>query len=213
MIISPGRGYIFVHIPKTAGTSLTLALEARAKADDILIGDTPKAKRRKRRLTPLQAPGRLWKHSRLADIDGMDGVPDPAFVFTLVRNPWDRMPSLYYWARAQNFDHPLVRSAKTLEFGSFLETEAVRNALNNDTATAYVTDRNGKIRCNAFVRIEHLATDLAPVEDHLGFRLDMPHTNRSDRPATRDLYTAKTRALVGDIFADDIARFGYSFPG
>jgi hypothetical protein len=44
MIISNGRRYIFVHAPKTGGTSMTLALEARAKADDIIIGDTPKAK-------------------------------------------------------------------------------------------------------------------------------------------------------------------------
>ena len=83
MIISPGRGYIFVHIPKTGGTSMALALEARAMKDDILIGDTPKAVRRRKRLEKLDAPGRLWKHSRLSDIDGMDGLPDPAFVFTL----------------------------------------------------------------------------------------------------------------------------------
>ena len=30
MIISRGRGYVFVHIPKTGGTSLALALESRA---------------------------------------------------------------------------------------------------------------------------------------------------------------------------------------
>ena len=43
MIISRGRGYIFVHIPKTGGTSMAAALEARAMKDDILIGDTEKA--------------------------------------------------------------------------------------------------------------------------------------------------------------------------
>ena len=30
MIISRGRRFIFVHIPKTGGTALSLALEARA---------------------------------------------------------------------------------------------------------------------------------------------------------------------------------------
>jgi hypothetical protein len=71
MIISRGRRYIFVHIPKTGGTALTLALEARAMADDILIGDTPKARARRGRLKAVRSAGRLWKHSTLADIDGL----------------------------------------------------------------------------------------------------------------------------------------------
>ena len=58
MIISRGRSYIFVHIPKTGGTSLALALEARAMKDDILIGDTPKARRRRHRLKSLPARAR-----------------------------------------------------------------------------------------------------------------------------------------------------------
>ncbi|HMO71776.1 MAG TPA: Type II secretory pathway, pullulanase PulA, partial [Paracoccaceae bacterium] len=73
MIISRQRGYVFVHIPKTGGTALALALEARAAADDILIGDTPKARARRGRVKALagRAAGRLWKHSTLADIEGV----------------------------------------------------------------------------------------------------------------------------------------------
>lgn len=97
MIISRGRGYIFVHIPKTAGTALTLALEARAMKDDILIGDTPKARARRGRLTALTPAGRLWKHSTLADIEGIVTPSEMAqfCLFTLVRNPWDRAVSYY----------------------------------------------------------------------------------------------------------------------
>ena len=57
MILSRGRRYIFVHAPKTGGTSLALALEARAMADDIMLGDTPKAKKRRRRLDGVRPPG------------------------------------------------------------------------------------------------------------------------------------------------------------
>ena len=49
---------------------MTLALEARAKADDVIIGDTPKAKQRRKRLAGLTPAGRLWKNSTLRDIDG-----------------------------------------------------------------------------------------------------------------------------------------------
>lgn len=212
MIISPGRGYIFVHIPKTGGTSLTLALETRAKADDILIADTPKAQRRKHRLARLDPPGRLWKHSRLADIDGMNGLPAPAFIFTLVRNPWDRVVSLYHWSSAQDFDHPMITVAKTLSFNDFLLHPGMQDALSRDTAQHYVTDRAGQLQCDAFVRLEHLDSDLAPVEDHLGFRIDVPHANRSDHAPTAQHFTSRTRDLIAELFADDIRRFDYRFP-
>ena len=99
MIVSPGRRYVFVHIPKTGGTSMALALEARAMKDDILIGDTPKARQRRNRLEGLPARGRLRKHARLADLEGWIGPYglDAMFVYTMVRNPWDRMVSYYHW--------------------------------------------------------------------------------------------------------------------
>lgn len=123
MIISRGRNYIFVHIPKTGGTSLALALEERAKADDILVGDTPKARRRQRRLKGVRTAGRLWKHSTLADIEGLvsRAFIANAFTMTLVRNPWDRMVSYYHWLRAQRFDHPAVHLARRTDFAGFAD--------------------------------------------------------------------------------------------
>ena len=41
-------------------------------------------------------------------------------IFTLVRNPWDRVVSYYHWLLKQNFDHPIVRIAQSNEFDAFL---------------------------------------------------------------------------------------------
>ncbi|SHG91596.1 sulfotransferase family 2 domain-containing protein [Marivita hallyeonensis] len=214
MIISPGRKFIFVHIPKTGGTSVALALEDRAHRDDILIGDTPKAQKRKGRLKGLKAQGRLWKHSTLADIGGVLPPEELSrmFVFTLVRNPWDRMVSYYHWLRAQNFDHPAVRLAKQSDFDRFVCADETRASFEAASFASYVTDTEGAERCNAFVRLERLEEDLAPVWDHLGFTLPIPHANASDRPRDyRSAYTDLTADAVAQMCAQDIARFDYHF--
>lgn len=214
MIISPGRGYIFVHIPKTGGTSMALALEAHAHRDDILIGDTPKARRRRGRLAGLPARGRLWKHSTLADIDGILS-PDEIgamFTFTMVRNPWDRMVSYYHWLQGQRFDHPAVVLAQSLGFRAFLMDPHIATSLRAAPYTSYMCDATGRARASLYLRLEHLEEDLTPLETRLGFRVALGRENASDRWADyRPYYDEAAAAQVADICAADIARFGYCF--
>ena len=215
MIISRARNFVFVHIPKTGGTALARALETRAAATDILIGDTPKARARARRQQALRAAGRLWKHSTLADIDGLVDAAFLAscFTLTLVRNPWDRTLSYYTWLRGQSFDHPAVRLARHAGFGAFLAHPQTQASLARWPSEAYMRDASGTLRCTAWVRIEHLARDMAPFEAHVGFRVTpLARANASVRPADwRASYGDAEAETVARLCAPDIARFGYRF--
>ncbi|MCF6315328.1 MAG: sulfotransferase family protein [Marinosulfonomonas sp.] len=215
MIISHGRKYIFVHIPKTGGTALTLALEGRVMKDDILIGDTPKAVRRRKRLKNVQSSGRLWKHSRLTDIYGLvtQAEVEDFFTFTLVRNPWDMMVSYYHWLRDQTFDHPAVALAQQLDFSGFLNDSHTKLSMRAAPYGQYMKDRNGVERCDLFIRLEHLSQDIALLEDHLGFSLgQVPVANASQRDADyRSYYSEADAACIAVVCAEDIARFGYAF--
>ncbi|MFV0512603.1 MAG: sulfotransferase family 2 domain-containing protein [Jhaorihella sp.] len=214
MILSPGRGFVFIHIPKTGGTSLALALEARAMKDDIMLGDTPKARRRRHKAQAMGARGRLWKHSTLADIEGLvpDAVLGGLFAFTLVRNPWDRAVSYYHWLRGQEFRHPAVRLAKSLEFAQFVAHPQTRAGLRRSPASSYMRRSDGTLQCSAFIRIERFGQDAAPLFAHLGFPFDLPVANRSGRARDfRGYYDDMTAAIVGEDCAEDIARFGYAF--
>jgi hypothetical protein len=162
----------------------------------------------------LQASGRLWKHARLRDIYGIvdQEQVEGYFTFTLVRNPWDRMVSYYHWLRAQSFDHPSVTLAKAVGFSAFLGDAGTQASLAGDGAAQYMRDARGVERCDLYLRLEHLAQDLPKLEAGIGIKLvDLPHTNRSERGGYREYYSATDREMVGRLFGDDVARFGYGF--
>ena len=214
MIISRGRSYVFVHIPKTGGTAMAQALEARAMKDDILIGDTPKAVRRRARIKALTGRGRLWKHSTLADIDGVVSAGELAemFTFTLVRNPWDRVVSYFHWLREQTFDHPAVHLARALPFDGFVLHDQTRSSLRAQPAAEYMRDARGVERCSAYIRLEHFDADVAPLQAHLGFALELPRANASPRARDyRGYYSDSLAETVAQDCAEDIRRFGYCF--
>ena len=214
MILSVGRSYVFVHIPKTGGTSLAITLEQRAMKDDIMLGDTPKAKNRRHRVKDIKTRGRLWKHSTLADIDGLvpGAVLDDLFAFTLVRNPWDRAVSYYHWLQDQRFDHPSVRLAQSHDFTGFVTHPQTCNAYQSSPAAHYMRRANGAEQCNAYIRIEDFAEDAAALIAHLGFDLTLGVANASARGGDyRRYYSDSSAEILAQSCAVDIARFGYSF--
>ena len=193
---------------------MALALEARAMKDDMMLGDTPKAKKRRRKLADVKSGGRLWKHATLADIDGLvptDTLQD-YFCFSMVRNPWDRLVSYYHWLRVQSFDHSAVTLAQRLTFQDFVCDSQTQRSLLASPARHYVTDATGRALPTTFVRLEHLQSDLAPVEQHLGFSLTLGKVNPSERrPDWRSYYDDCSAQAVADSCQEDISRFGYVF--
>ncbi|MEL6204210.1 MAG: sulfotransferase family 2 domain-containing protein [Pseudomonadota bacterium] len=214
MIYSPARRFVFVHIPKTGGTALATVLEEEADRDDWLIGDTPAAKAARRTLP--HAVRQIGKHGRLADLVQLIGPKalDGAFVFTLVRNPWDRMVSYYHWARDQSFKHPAVALARARTFEGFVTAPQTLASFAANPADAQVRLPDGSLRCDAFVRLERFDDDIQPLAAHLGCPIALPkmRINASSRNSDwRSYYSSASADLVARACSADVARFGYRF--
>ena len=125
------------------------------------------------------------------------------------------MTSLAGRLRGQGFAHPAVGLAKALSFGDFLNHPQTRTSLALWPYPAYLRDRAGQDRATLYVRLERIDEDIAPFEAHLGFRLTpLPRANESARGRDwRPAYSDADAALVAELCAEDIARFGYSFDG
>jgi hypothetical protein len=98
MLINNTKKFIFIHIPKAAGTTVTHFFTEYSTCRDIEIGGT--------KIGELLQPHYrqrygLSKHSTIDEIDkaiGSDALKD-FFIFSFVRNPYHRVISIFKFLR------------------------------------------------------------------------------------------------------------------
>ena len=126
------------------------------------------------------------------------------FTFSVERNPWDTVVSLYFWH---------YRDAEPVPFEEFLATERIET-LAAKNALTYRLD--GAVAVDRVLRQESLDADLAEVWAELslpGTPL-LPRAKAGSRPRRahyREMFTPVTAARVADVFAEAIEEFGYTF--
>lgn len=208
-MVDPKGRFVFVHVPKTGGQSVSSALRKAALSPGEQVVQRV-----------LRHLGRAWKydhyglrrgggHGTAREIREAIGAESysAAYSFAFVRNPWDWAVSLHAFEQQseKRAHHDLARDADLATFLGRLRELGVR------TQSAYLTDADGTIMVDRVGRFERLSEDFAEICDRLGFRVDLGHRNRSPRADYRDAHSAASRALVGEMYAEDIDRFGYTF--
>lgn len=203
MLFSNDRKFIFIHIQKTAGISISKALR------DV----TPDAIKR---FEDLEASHDRQKNRHLFASDLKNYLGDEVwpmyFKFAFVRNPWSRLVSWYNMCieRPTNpFMWYVKNNAPTFE--SFLDLSrgpAAKTAFNQ---VEYISDEAGNILVDFVGRFESLNSDFRHVCERLKIDVQLPHMNKGPAIDFRTYYNARTRALVADRFRRDIESFGYRF--
>lgn len=210
---------IFVHITKTAGSSIEVALDAveqrNAGATDPATGEhipvvTGEEKHMNARECKALVDDQLWNEY---------------FKFSVVRNPWDRFHSMWWNGRfiGKRHDMSLPEFAahylhKTLSGRlTSLRDGRIRIHQRFRPQVDWLKSDNGKIEMDYVCRFESIAEDFAVVSEKIGLpSADLPKVlvkNRS--PDSRRHYSqdfdATTRDLIGDVYAEDIRTFNYQF--
>jgi hypothetical protein len=216
MIVSHKYRFIFLRTEKTAGTSLSVALENLLDENDLRtkMRRPPWAK-----FSPVHY-GALMRHfphyfglhthataSQVREVVGRK-IFDSYYKFAIERNPWDRQVSLYahrQWKRGRPVDH-FDRDMRSLIYRS---AEYVR--LNN--WSVYAIGR--EIVADRVLRYERLAEEIGELVTTLGLPgpVPMPRLRRytTDRPHYSTYYSDSTRDLVAKWYANEIEALGYEF--
>lgn len=185
---------IFIHVPKTAGSSVAEALFGTASRH-VDYADYLRANPRKFRAY---------------------------FKFAFVRDPWDRLVSTWsflkrggmnerdrHWADERlspfrDFDH-FVRDG--------LSSAAILSWVHFRPQSEFVSSPDGQLMLDFVGRYERLEADFALVATRLGIEAQIRKSNQSAHAPFATCYTAETADIVGRVYRRDAALFGYKSPG
>jgi Sulfotransferase family len=190
MIASRKKRFIFVHVPKVAGTSIQNALKPY---DDC---------------RHLKAP---TKHEPISSFLARVGDPFPSFLkFAFFRNPWDRMASFFQYAkgRVPEFPDTFDTFLRDLQDGKdyAVKFHSVRPQLD------FVTNVSGEIIVDFIGSFEHLERDYEEVCSEIGIKAPLGHFHASRRERSyRELYDTWSRDFISNRYEREIEQFGFRF--
>ena len=217
MIYSLKHRFLFIHIPRTGGTSITEALLRAAHPHAIVDNFDLKhagAERIREAIVYPQPLDRQW---------------DRLYRFCVVRSPWEIAASDYRnirrCARGLTWDAPLrwqrdwcnhIRHVATLDFGQFVEifylTRATARVRPGGFWPTYCQDRCGRELGVEAIRFEDLSARWLEILARCNLDpIDLPHVNGAD-PEIPTPWTPDLVKGVGELCCEDVARFGFEPP-
>jgi hypothetical protein len=225
-VVSEKYNCLYIHIPKTAGQSVEtffLSLHGLTweERDALLLKHNP---------DPALGPERL-AHLKASEYVDLGFVPPDAYdgyyKFSFVRNPWDRLVSEYKYGRYK----------RESDFKAFVRSGLPEKDDYSDEYRHiipqydYLYHADGRLLVDFVGKFEHLQRDFDRVCAKLGIEEStLPHVNAArhkkgtkkkilgmfaKKPPPKRHYTSyyddETKAIVGEMYAVDIATFGYTF--
>lgn len=213
-MISHKHKFIFIHIPKCAGSSIEehffegMSFNWRKPNYEKLYGWCPERKIFLQHATSKQ----LLEEGLISEEHWND-----YFKFTFVRNPWDRAYSDYLWI----LKNPKVKGS----FKQYIHaTGGFKEIFNNRESNAYRGDHktpqldffdlDGKYKMDFIGHFENLQDDMLAVNNILKVKSAF-NTHRNKSPMRKAhysfFYNKSKRKLVADYYKKDIESLNYSF--
>lgn len=213
MLVSYRHNFLFVHIPKTGGTSVRNALAP--------FGHDPSSYWQNQLLQRVgisvnvvlggYKAYQFRKHARVVTAKAKlpADVYDSLFKFCFVRNTWELLVSNYNFILS-NPQHKRFSIVRKLSFADFIDFAVSRGI---GFQLDQITSPQGELMVDYIGHFKRLAADFGVVQQRLGIVAPLAHLNRTNHRDYRTYYDRQVREKVSRIYAREIEMFGFDFDG
>jgi hypothetical protein len=208
MVLSHSKKFLFIHVYKVAGTSISKEL---AKYSSLILPSI-RAYRFLSRKMPYIFPNKYPRHATALQMKRVI-APDAFnsyFKFAFVRNPWDWQVSMYHYIleKKTHHLHQKVRSLK--DFPTYIDWYVHTPVVTNQKDI--LSDEDGTYLMDFAGKFENLNEDFDHICDRIGIpRIELPHLNATKKKKYQAFYTDNARDQVRQYFHKDVEFFQYEF--
>ena len=217
--------FIYVHIPKTAGTSIETAFghhePGRLNQDHRTIREIEPLSnvlRNLHRTETLEALAKRGRNQFRRLTDGYFETATPAqydsyFRFAIVRNPWDRCLSWYKNVMRNDWLRKPLGIDESCSFDYFMRN--YQNQWGLRPQTYWVENSAGAVSLDYVGRFEQLEDAFDHICTRIGVtRVELPKMLvKHGRTDYRTEYDDSLKEYVGRLYAREIELFDYQFSG
>ena len=197
MVVCHIRKIIFIHIPKTAGSSIEHLLRDEGKYELDFIG---------------VRNGRSTHHYMGIELKLILKELYPTYYkFSFVRNPYDRLISEYFWCRINNVGHKFNKTFD--EFLDYVE-DVIKNKkffkpIENDHFIPQYSFLffNNKLLVNNIFKYEDLETVAPLIKKRLKIKTSLQHLNKSVK--NEITLTQEQKDRIYNLYQIDFETFNY----
>ena len=224
-MISHQYQFIFVHIPKCAGSSIewmyghtdgaALVEEQDHRSIRMLQSPVPfpRALMSSENVfhLALRLRHRIVKHRNPNNTLAVTGEQYRSyFKFTIVRNPWARAYSWYKNCLRNPIHRARMMIADDTTLREFLQKFVGHGALRPQLS--WLTDFDGQLPLDYIARFESLDSDFENIRKTLNTTsIRLPHKLQGSGDDYRQQFDNDSIALVRDVYRKEIELFGYEF--
>lgn len=195
---------LFCHIPKNGGETVHKIMET---------------------LDNLEFRNTHYSLTMLKKKINNDKLFNECLKFCIVRNPWDRMVSTYFFRKSRREWKFGPKEQWSLDFNDWIKyiySEEYQNLniinCNIDvlkyhygSSLRWVVDENNNIIADKIIKFENISTELSDLFKMYGYTNAITKNNSTKHKDYRTYYNEESKKLVSENFKEDIEYFNYEF--